>query len=348
MPSWRASARRSALSRSAWRGSEHDEQHERRDAEPRPRPAVAVAAREARPPERAGAAEDREDRGGQQQVAAEDRQAGRGEHAEGRDRDDAGRRAEQRRAGAGSASASRPPPAAPNSTGSRRISPSRRGAVSGTSPSPVIARERLRVVARAEQRVQRVAGHREVRQRPQHRRGDGERDEPRIARARRAPQPGEVGDREQPRLRAQQPRDREQGEHRRARARAPRLDEQRAEHERHVRDVDVRAGAEVEHRAPGQDDRGGERAGRRVEPLRAEAVDDPAERAEGGERADERRRSSPPRRARRGPRRCSAGPGARRRAWRAGAAWGRARRRSRARRRARGRAPRRRRRACRS
>src|SRR4051794_15873621 len=78
------------------RRGEDDERDERRDAEPRPRPPMAVAAGQARPAERAGAAEDREDRGGQQQVAAEDRQAGGGEHAEGDHGDDPRRRAEQR------------------------------------------------------------------------------------------------------------------------------------------------------------------------------------------------------------------------------------------------------------
>jgi hypothetical protein len=176
-------------------------------AEPRPRPTVAVAAREARPSERAGAAEDREDRGGQQQVAAEDRQdpaaastqkaaiattpaaapsSARGAKvARGR----AGRRRRRRRA-----------------PGSRRISPR---PPRGGERAPRRVRSPARASARCRAcRAASAVGRRSLRgptapttvaprRRGAIRRGSRA--------ARRAPQPGEVDDREQPRLRAQQP-----------------------------------------------------------------------------------------------------------------------------------------------
>ena len=88
-----------------------------------------------------------------------------------------------------------PPAAAPSRPGSRRISPSRRGTVSGTSSRPVIALQGLRVVARADQRVQRVAGEDQVvrpSRAPARRRRSGS--------SRRSRFQADVGEREQPRL----------------------------------------------------------------------------------------------------------------------------------------------------
>ena len=87
------------------------------------------------------------------------------------------------------------------------------------------------------------------------------------------------------------PATREQREHRRAGAPARRrLDEQRAEHEQQVRDVDVGARAEGEHGHAREEDRAA--SARRGGPnqSRAERVDDPAERAEREEREHDRQR----------------------------------------------------------
>ena len=140
-----------------------------------------------------------------------------------------------------------------------------RDASRGRARCPVTRPSSCRVVARAGQRVQRVAGEQEVVQRPQQRAARGERDErggvaPAVLRRGlragpppqpRPQQPREVGGREQPRLGAQQAGQREQREHRAAASAAARLDEQRAEDEHEERDVDVGARAEVEHRARG-------------------------------------------------------------------------------------------------
>ena len=74
-----------------------------------------------------------------------------------------------------------------------------------------------------------------------------------------------------------------------ARAALPRLDQEGGQDEREVRDVDVGAGAEVEHGAAREDDRRRQRAGGGVDPLLAEAVRDPGERAEEDEGQDDGR-----------------------------------------------------------
>ena len=248
MPSWRIERVAQAADPVDLGRGEDDEQHERRRRANHAHGRRHGSPRgSARPAERAGAAEDREERGGEQQVAAEDRQAGGGEHAERGDRDEAGRDRQQRalaqRIRARGRARRR---AAPSSPGSRRISPSRRGTVAGTSSRPVMRSQRL---ARCRAcRVSECSGSPvddEVAERPEHGRGGGERDQPGERACGRAATPREVGEGEQPRLGPQQAGEGEQHEHRRARARPARLGEDRAEHQRDVRDVDVRAHAEV-------------------------------------------------------------------------------------------------------
>ena len=64
------------------------------------------------------------------------------------------------------------------------------------------------------------------------------------------------------------------------------LDEQSAEHEQQVGEIDVGAHAVGEDGAAGEEDEGGERAGGPPEPLGAELVDGPAA---GGEREEAER-----------------------------------------------------------
>ena len=99
-------------------------------------------------------------------------------------------------------------------------------------------------------------------------------------------QVGDVGRREQPRLRAQQPGEPEQDEHRDPGARAARLDQQRREHEHEVGEVHVRAHAEREHRLAGDDQRGGQRPAAGPNHSAPEPVGDGAEQPEEAERGD--------------------------------------------------------------
>ena len=94
MASWMRSASRRLPMRFDLGRDEGDQADERQRPEPRPSPPPRVPARELGPAEGARAAEDGEDRGGSEQVAPEDRQARRREHAEGDERDHAGRGAE--------------------------------------------------------------------------------------------------------------------------------------------------------------------------------------------------------------------------------------------------------------
>ena len=116
---------------------------------------------ELQPAERARAAEDREQRGGQQQVAAEDRQAGGGEHAEGGDRDEPGRD-RQRRAAAHERQHEHAARGGAEQAGLAQdlAEPARDRQRHGAEPG--LALQHLGVVARAEQRVQRVAGQHQV------------------------------------------------------------------------------------------------------------------------------------------------------------------------------------------
>ena len=213
---------------------------------------------------------------GQQQVAAEDRQAGGGEHAEGGDRDEPGR---DRQRGA-------PAHEGQDEDAARRgaeqaglaqdlAEPARDGQRHGAEAG--LALQHLGVVARAEQRVQRVAGEHPVVRHPDHGRGDREREQLEVALA------GHVGEREQPRLGPQQAGEAEQDE-REPRAAAARLGQDRAQHQRDVRDVQVGAHAEAQDRDPGQDHERGQRSRPRAEPVRAELVGQPRQRAQREER----------------------------------------------------------------
>ena len=95
---------------------------------------------------------------------------------------------------------------------------------------------------------------------------------------------GHVGEREQPRLGSQQAGEAEQDEHD-ARILRPRASARIApEHERDVRDVDVRPHAEAQDRDAGQDHERRRPRPPRAEPVRAELVGQPRERAERQER----------------------------------------------------------------
>ncbi len=305
--------------RVTWGGMKTSEADEGDGPEPGPSSAPRMPARELRPAEGARSAEDREDGGRPEQVATEDRQAGRGEDAEGDDRDHPGHGAQS---DARSQERERQHPAArgaeEHGLSEDLAQPARHGARDLVEAGDAL--QALRGVARAGERVQRVAGDDEVAECPQQRRGGGERPQPGVAHA-ADPQPDEVGAREQPRLGPDEAGEAEQRQDGRARAAVPGLDEEGAEDEGQVRNVDVGARAEVEHGTAREDDRRRQRAGGAVDPLLAEAVRDPAQRPQEDEGQDDgRRRWRPGRRGRRGPRRP---------AWRAGGAWGRARRRSR-------------------
>ena len=232
-----------------------------------------------------------QDRRGQQQVAAEDRQPGGGEAGRTRrapstaaaiarrrarsrshsERRQAARGAEEHRLAEDLADPPRHRPrhvveAGDRAAASRAVS---RVPVSEWSGSPATT---------------------QVAQRPQQRAGGGERRE-RRERAEVARVPPQVRRGRRPRT-ATPPA--AAGRRRRA-ARAParrraaraRLDEQRAEHEHEVRDVDVGPRAEVEHRPAREDDRRREDPGPGPNQSRAELVDHPAaaRRARGSRRA---------------------------------------------------------------
>ena len=93
---------------------------------------------------------------------------------------------------------------------------------------------------------------------------------------------GGVDDREAPGLGSEEAGEAEEDEHE-ARVLVARLGEDRAQHERHVRDVEVGAHTEAQHRDAGEDQRGGDDAGGGAEPVRAELVRRPGERAQAEE-----------------------------------------------------------------
>ncbi len=90
----------------------------------------------------------------------------------------------------------------------------------------------------------------------------------------------QVGEGEEPGLGAQEAGGDEQGEDRPACARAPGLDQQRAEAEGDVGEVDVGAQAVGEEGRPGEDEDRGDGADRAVEPERTEPEDEVADQAE--------------------------------------------------------------------
>ena len=198
-------------------------------------------------------------------------------------------------------SASTPPIAAPARTAACSISPIRRGMYSGTLPMPVLRSSAeavwrvfvsdhsgLPVMSRslpsqitgpaAASSVSRITAPRSRPARPA-----AAAQQPLRQQAQQV-QPVEA--REDPRLRAQQPGQREQRQHRPPGPRPARLDQQRAQHEHQIGDVDVGAHAVGDHRHARQEQDRGERAGSPPEPLRAEAVEHPPA---GGQR-DERQR----------------------------------------------------------
>ena len=279
----------------------------RRRRRPRARRAPITAQRrrhgwsrgELQPAERAGAAEDREQRRGQQQVAAEDRQAGRGEHAERGERDEPGR---DRQRGAPAHERQRrgcPPAAAPSSPGSRRISPSRRGTVSGTSSRPVLrcSTSALSRVPVSECSGSPASTSRAASRSRARRRRSGSSSSVALARPRRRTRTAT------PRV-AAGPARREQdaatgSSRRRGRRRlAPRIAPQ---HERDVRDVHVRAHAEAQDR-----DRGSGSRARRRRPPRGRTSARRARRSASASAPSDEEREHDPERLRRRRRTASA------------------------------------------
>ena len=234
--------------RSAWLGREHDERGEDDAADRRPARPPRMVRGQLAPAERARAGEHGEQRGraaagsgrGSAGPAAastqkapmatkpgRDRQRGSPAH-EREDEDPARRRAEQARLAQDLAEAPR--------DGQRHV------VEAGD------ALEVLRVALRVEERVQRVAGDHEVVRHPQHGRGERPRQQPRrpaSRRRRRARSPTPPGAAAR----------RGRAARGRARVLLARLGEDRAQYEHDVRDVEVGAHAEAEHRHAGKDQR---------------------------------------------------------------------------------------------
>ena len=146
-------------------------------------------------------------------------------------------------------------------------------------------------VGGAVQRVQRVAGHRQVRERPQHR---GERGQPGVGQplavARAAPQVERVEAGQRPRLRPHQPGEREQEQDRDAAPGLPRLQQHRPhDHDREggVLVADQRVALE---RRPRQHDQRRDHADPGREQLRAEPVGEPHQQPEAQQRGPQQDR----------------------------------------------------------
>ena len=273
------------------RGDERGKREEDDGAGRRPARAPGVVAVELEPAERPAPREDRQQRRRQEQVAPEDRQPGGRQHAERHERDDPGS------GGQRGAPAHPPEPEHPadQRPEQHRLAqdlpdPPRDGERHAVEPGD--PPQRLGVVARARERVQGIARDDEIRQRPEHRGGRGRGEErgelAHVPAGRIERDPADVGEGEQPRLRAQQPGEAEQPEHGQPRARAPRLDEQGGEHAHEVGQVHVRADPEREDGLAGEDDRRGQQARGTAEPVRAERIGQVPERAEEDQREPDR------------------------------------------------------------
>jgi hypothetical protein len=104
---------------------------------------------------------------------------------------------------------------------------------------------------------------------------------------------GEVGSREEPRLRAEQAGDGQQRQDRRAGPRAPGLEQEGGQHQGDVGKVDEGPQPVGEEGRPGEDDRRREDDDRPVEPVRAQAVDEVDDRGQGQIGDHGRRRGGP-------------------------------------------------------
>ena len=134
---------------------------------------------------------------------------------------------------------------------------------------------------RAVQRVQRVAGHEPVHERPQQRGGRGQRRVQRALAVRGpAPHVERVEPGQRPRLRPHQPGHREQHEHRGPAFRAPRLEQHRPHDQHRERGVLVAEQGVALERRPRQHHERRDDADRRREQLRPEPVGEPDEHAE--------------------------------------------------------------------